>query len=451
MKSFSILPTEENAFELLMSNSLGRNQSVFRFLKLIDAAEGPCSIALNGEWGSGKTLFVHQTKLVLDSMNPQSKIDEGVREKIKIRFGEDNCSSTYVTLYYDAWDSDNHDDPILSIMYSAIQNSSGALGVERQKNLAHMVGSVAEALSGRSVTQMIDELKGENPLAPIERAVSIHLQVHRLIDELIQEKGNQLVIFVDELDRCRPSYAVQLLERIKHYFDDDKVLFVFSVNLTQLQHTVKTYYGESFNATKYLDKFFDLRVTMPEINYDQVFREKFPFINDNSIYDSMCTAVVKYFHFSLRECERYFRLIRISSAYSMTHNNGRLNTGMDAAQQMMSLFIVPYMIGLSMADMDAYDRFVAGEGCEHLCDVLTHSHLIDHFVGLFVARDATDTPIEIVKCAYKALFAPSDEVLLRVQGEVVGLMRFTNRSRQNLMEIVALLSPSAEYDFDLDL
>lgn len=49
MKSFSILPTEENAFELLMSNSLGRNQSVFRFLKLIDAAEGPCSIALNGE------------------------------------------------------------------------------------------------------------------------------------------------------------------------------------------------------------------------------------------------------------------------------------------------------------------------------------------------------------------------------------------------------------------
>lgn len=449
MKRFSILPTEENAFELLMSNSLGRNQSVFRFLKLIDAAEGPCSIALNGEWGSGKTLFVHQTKLVLDSMNPQSKIDEDVRQKIKAKFDEDNCSSTYVTLYYDAWDSDNHDDPILSIMYSAIQNSSGVLGVERQKNLAGMVGSVAEALSGRSVTQMVDELKGENPLAPIERAVSIHLQVHRLIDELIQEKGNQLVIFVDELDRCRPSYAVQLLERIKHYFDDDRVLFVFSVNLTQLQHTVKTYYGESFDATKYLDKFFDLRVTMPEINYDQVFREKFPFINDDNIYDLMCTAVVKYFHFSLRECERYVRLIRISPAYSMAHNGRRSNTSMELAHQMMSLFIVPYMIGLSMADMDAYNSFVAGESCEQLCEILTRSQIITYFVGWFVAHDATDTPIEIVKRAYKALFAPSDEVSLRVQGEVVGLMRFTDRSRQNLMEIVALLSPSAEYDFNL--
>ncbi len=448
MKSFSILPTEENALELLMSNSLGRNQSVFRFLKLIDATEGPCSIALNGEWGSGKTLFVHQTKLVLDSMNPQSKIDEDVRQKIKKKFGEDNCSSTYATLYYDAWDSDNHDDPILSIMYSAIQNGSGVLGVERQRDLVSMVGAVAEALLCRSVTQVFDKLKGDNPLEPIERAVSIHSQIHNLIDELIREKGNQLVIFVDELDRCRPSYAVQLLERIKHYFDDDRVLFVFSVNLTQLQRTVKTYYGESFDSTRYLDKFFDLRVTMPEINYDQVFREKFSFMDGNNMYDLMCTAVAKYFHFSLRECERYVRLIRIS-AYSMAHNSRNSYTGEERARQMMSLFIVPYMIGLSMVDMDAYDRFVAGEGCEQLCDVLTRSQLTSYFVDWFVARDAADAPIEIVKCAYKVLFAPSDEVLLRVQGEVVGLMRFTDRSRQNLMEIVALLSPAAEYDFDL--
>mgnify|MGYP007050411258 CR=1 FL=1 len=116
---------------------------------------------------------------------------------------------------------------------------------------------------------------------------------------------------------------------------------------------------------------------------------------------------------------------------------------------MMSLFIVPYMIGLSMADMDAYNSFVAGESCEQLCEILTRSQIITYFMGWFVAHDDTDTPIEIVKRAYKALFAPSDEVSLRVQGEVVGLMRFTDRSRQNLMEIVALLSPSAEYDFNL--
>lgn len=448
MKNFSILPTEENALGLLMSNSLGRNDSVFRFLKLIDVAEGPCSIALNGEWGGGKTLFVRQTKLVLDSMNPQSKIGEDVRQKIKGKFGEDNCSSTYVTLYYDAWDSDNHDDPILSIMYSAIQNSSGSLGVERQRDLVSMVGSVAETLSCRSVTQMFDKLKGDNPLDSIERAESIRSQVHSLIDELIREKGNQLVIFVDELDRCRPSYAIQLLERIKHYFDDDRVLFVFSVNMTQLQHTVKAYYGESFDSTRYLDKFFDLRIAMPEINYDQVFREKFPFIDGNNIYDLMCTAVAKYFHFSLRECERYVRLILIS-AYSMAHNNRRPHTGEDRAHQLTSLFIVPYMIGLSMVDMEAYDRFVAGEGCEQLCDILTRSQLISDFVDYFVSRNAADTPIEIVKCAYRALFAPSDETLLRGQGETVGSMRFTDRSRHDLMEMVALLSPAAEYDFDL--
>ncbi len=448
MKSFSILPTEENALELLMSNSLARNHSVFRFLNLIDATEGPCSIALNGEWGSGKTMFVRQAKLLLDSMNPQSKIDEDVRQKMKEKFGEGNCSSTYVTLYYDAWASDNHDDPILSIMYSAIQSSSGLLSVERKRDLVGTVGAIAEALSCRSMTQVLDELKGDSPLEPIERAVSIRSQVHSLIDELIREKGNQLVVFIDELDRCRPSYAIQLLERIKHYFDDDRVLFVFSVNMPQLQHTVKTYYGESFDSTKYLDKFFDLRIAMPEINYDQLFREKFPFMNGNNMYDLMCTAVAKYFRFSLRECERYVRLIRIS-AYSMAHNSRESHTGEDRAHQFMSLFIAPYMIGLSMVDMDAYNRFIAGEGCEQLCDILTHSQLISSFAGWLVARDAIDTPIEIVKCAYRVLFAPSDEILLRVRGETVGLMHFTDRSHHDLMEMVALLSPAAEYDFDL--
>ena len=49
------------------------------------------------------------------------------------------------------------------------------------------------------------------------------------------KKGNRLIIMVDELDRCKPSYAVKLLERIKHYFTNDRITFVFSVNTYELE------------------------------------------------------------------------------------------------------------------------------------------------------------------------------------------------------------------------
>ena len=71
---------------------------------------------------------------------------------------------------------------------------------------------------------------------------------------------------MDELDRCRPSYAVRLLERIEHYFINDRITFVFSVNLEQLQHTIKNFYGNDFDACRYLDRFFDLRLSLPPIN-----------------------------------------------------------------------------------------------------------------------------------------------------------------------------------------
>lgn len=75
------------------------------------------------------------------------------------------------------------------------------------------------------------------------------------MDQIPIERADKVVIFIDELDRCKPTYAVKLLERIKHYFNNDKIIFVFSTNLEELQSSVKCVYGESFNAYRYLDRF----------------------------------------------------------------------------------------------------------------------------------------------------------------------------------------------------
>lgn len=77
-------------------------------------------------------------------------------------------------------------------------------------------------------------------------------------------EARPLVIVIDELDRCRPTYAVRVLECIKHFFAVPGVMFVFAVDSTQLSHAVRSQYGQSMDAVGYLRRFFDLELSLPE-------------------------------------------------------------------------------------------------------------------------------------------------------------------------------------------
>ena len=69
MKNFSTNPTDENTINMFSSDAVGRNEEILRFINLLDAIDNSCAIALNGEWGSGKTFFIKQIKLILDYCN----------------------------------------------------------------------------------------------------------------------------------------------------------------------------------------------------------------------------------------------------------------------------------------------------------------------------------------------------------------------------------------------
>ncbi|TOL41491.1 hypothetical protein CGH98_24085, partial [Vibrio parahaemolyticus] len=76
-------------------------------------------------------------------------------------------------------------------------------------------------------------------------------------------------VFIDELDRCRPSYAVEMLEVIKHFFELDNVVFVVATDTEQLQHAVKAVYGQLFDAQLYLGRFFRRRFSLLELSRKQ--------------------------------------------------------------------------------------------------------------------------------------------------------------------------------------
>ena len=142
-------------------------------------------------------------------------------------------------------------------------------------------------LTGKNVTSLIDLAHADDPFEMLKNQKDIYLLISKFLESILFEQGTRLVVFVDELDRCKPSYAVQLLERVKHYFSVDSVTFVFSVNLNELQHTIKHHYGNDIDACRYLDRFFDLRISLPPANMTKYYR-KIGLSNGSHVYEAVC-------------------------------------------------------------------------------------------------------------------------------------------------------------------
>ena len=69
MKSIELQPNKENLLRTFELDAIERNVDIYRFINLLNAIEDNCSVALDGAWGSGKTFFVKQTKMILDAYN----------------------------------------------------------------------------------------------------------------------------------------------------------------------------------------------------------------------------------------------------------------------------------------------------------------------------------------------------------------------------------------------
>ena len=77
--------------------------------------------------------------------------------------------------------------------------------------------------------------------------------------------GHPMVFIIDELDRCRPTFAIELLERVKHIFDVPNLVFVFGLNRDELCKSLQSVYGE-IDSDVYLRRFFDMEFTLPEVD-----------------------------------------------------------------------------------------------------------------------------------------------------------------------------------------
>lgn len=82
----------------------------------------------------------------------------------------------------------------------------------------------------------------------------------------VESKAPPLVIIIDELDRCRPNYAIKILEEIKHFFEVPGLVFIIGLHGGQLSKSVRAIYGNEFDGEDYLRRFFTRRYALKDFS-----------------------------------------------------------------------------------------------------------------------------------------------------------------------------------------
>ena len=264
-------------------DKLDRTQPILILTNLLQNLETPYTMSIDASWGNGKTTFLNMWK--------QHLRNEG-----------------FPVVGFNAWDTDFAQYPLIALTSELLHtlrplDIKGDLGLDAVETTLprllkftltkavpwaiSLTGSAVSvqandpsvALIGNTlaagVADTMDEVTRDEPLddppEPLsyieaKEAINSFKNALRNTAEKLSEKhqGKPLVIAIDELDRCRPSYAVELLEIAKHFFSVDNIVFVLAIDKTQLAHAIKAIYGDEFDSIGYLRRFVDLNFRLPD-------------------------------------------------------------------------------------------------------------------------------------------------------------------------------------------
>ena len=228
---------------------------------------GALTISIDAPWGIGKTTFMK----MLQSL---------IKDKT---FG-------WWTVYYDAWENDMTNDPFTSLLFQICGQCGRQATTEGQKDaIKEYIKKISEAaagildmipdnvytqVTGKGLTLINSLLKGKEKGTIEDEYVNFEEHKSNLHNNLaaMAKNCNKVIVFVDELDRCKPTFAVHILETIKHYFDIDNVVFIFGIDGIQLRETIKNYYGAGFDSSSYLTRFFEYQLLLPKPSLSQMMK-----------------------------------------------------------------------------------------------------------------------------------------------------------------------------------
>ncbi|EMR4173862.1 NTPase [Serratia marcescens] len=237
-----------------------RRDIAHNIIKLITSKIDVSPMIIDGDWGTGKSEFCH---------------------KLIHLIGKETDS--YKVVYIDAFNEDHTDAPILTLLAAIVallpQEERSTLIKKALPAIRFGLKTTLKAGANWLLKQNTEQLAEDfqeaikdSSNAVIDGTIEALLEDHiesdkniRALKEALTEisKKTPMVIFIDELDRCKPSFAISILENIKHVFEVDNVHFVLVTNTKQLEASIHHIYGHSVDAKRYLDKFIRFTVNLP--------------------------------------------------------------------------------------------------------------------------------------------------------------------------------------------
>lgn len=224
---------------------LGREGHVKEFCERLMAGEGASLHLVDGEWGSGKTVFLGMCAAQLQQEAPQSP-----------RVFE-----------FNAWTQSHTKNPLLDLTFymSTVFSKSRTYRLRKAaKRIAgHAAVGVSDIVAGRTMGFVnLKVFFGPNRnqwVLAQQRLEGFQQQLSKLAGE------SPLVLFIDEADRCDPQYAVQLLEQVHFMFQVPGVYVVLAVNQEVLEHSIRRIHGEQCDASQYLRGIVNRSIQMPTV------------------------------------------------------------------------------------------------------------------------------------------------------------------------------------------
>nr|WP_319370580.1 P-loop NTPase fold protein [uncultured Ilyobacter sp.] len=297
----------ENSFTIddmnpFKNDKLGRETIADNLTKIIDSIHGSFVLGIDSSWGTGKTTFIKMWQK-------------------KIELNED-----YFAIYFNAWENDFFNNSLISLIGEIdkhLKNGKNA----KLSDLKEVTGTIASNVVKKLTFDIFNPKEMYKELNSTE--------VRKLLDQYINYlgiKGNlaenlkllkeklgvkKIIFFIDELDRCRPDYAIEILEKIKHIFDVEDYIFVLALDKSQLSHSVGTLYGDKMDSLGYLRRFIDLDYSLPKPDkeaYIKVLIDEFelkaPNGNDEYLWKFLI-EISKKENISLRDLDKLFYYLKI--------------------------------------------------------------------------------------------------------------------------------------------
>lgn len=243
-----------------------------KIIKLLDSEIDVSPMIIDGKWGTGKTEFCFKLKnLIEDDSNNNYKVG------YVNAFQADHANEPLLTLIAEvASFYDEKDDKRKNFIKNAVPYLRLISGIGLKAGLGFAFGRYAADIPDALADGMEEIKDGSKSLidqsleSMIKDQVEAEKNLSTLRDALSDiASTNPIILLIDELDRCRPDFAVAMLETIKHVFDVENVQIILVTNADQLKATIKHSYGNETDSHSYLYKFFKYQINLPTTSKDK--------------------------------------------------------------------------------------------------------------------------------------------------------------------------------------